>query len=110
MTRTSFMVKRLTRFVLLGVFLFLTGIISAAAQETPSLKEVIEKETVNQGIVDETLDRLSRDPLNRTSPRSTIVSLAKLMKEGKYEDAVEYLDMRYLPETIKPEDGPRLVR
>ncbi len=110
MNRTRFMGIRLIRIALLAVFLFHVGIISAAAQDAPSLKEAVEKEEAAKGIIQESLVRVSRDPLNRTTPRSTIISVAKLMKEGNYEDSVEYFDMRYLPETINPEDGPLLSR
>ncbi len=103
-------VKILTRVALLGILLSLTGIVSAVAQDSPSIKEVVEKEMATQKIMDETLDRLSSDPLNRTTPRSTITGIAKLLQVGDYEKAVKYFDMRYLPESIKPEDFPRIVR
>ena len=109
MKRNRFMAKRLTPFILLLVILLLTETLSSA-QDSPSLKEIVEEDTTAQKIIDESLDRMSTDPLNRTTPRSMIIGIAQLMKQGKYEDAVEYLDMRYLPESIKSEDGPRLVK
>jgi len=110
MSRYGSVVKWLLIFTLLGVSPAFTGIVSSIAQEAPSIKEVVEKDASTREIMDVRLDRLSRDPLNRTTPRSTIIGITKTMKMGRYEDSVKYLDMRYLPETIKPEDGPRLAR
>lgn len=110
MNKIGYMVRILMSLALPGVFLTLVGIVSAIAQEPLSIKEIVEKETASQEIIQKSIDRLSTDPLNRTTPRSTIIGIAQLMKQGKYEDAVEYLDMRYLPDTTKPEDGPRFVR
>jgi len=110
MNRSGCMVKILTSLALSGVLLTFVGIVSAIAQEPSSIKEIVEKETASQEIIQKSIDRLSSDPLNRTTPRSMIIGISQLMKQGKYEDAFGYLDMRYLPDTIKPEDGPRLVR
>jgi len=110
MGRYSCVVKLLLMFISWGVFLTFTGIVSSVAQEVSSIKEVVESETASREIIDATLDKLSRDPLNRTTPRSALIGIAKRLNEGDYEEAVEFLDMRYLPETIKLEDGPRLMR
>jgi len=110
MSRYSFVVRWFFMFATLWVFLAFTGIVSSVAQEATSIKEVVEAETVSQEIIDATLDKLSRDPLNRTTPRSALIGIRKRIQEGDFEEAVEFLDMRYLPETIKLEDGPRLVR
>jgi len=110
MNRSGCMVKILTSLALSGVLLTFVGIVSAIAQEPSSIKEIVEKETASREIIQKSIDRLSSDPLNRTTPRSMIIGISQLMKQGKYEDAFGYLDMRYLPDTIKPEDGPRLVR
>ena len=110
MCKDNYIVKSLTRFAFLFVFLLLIAAASAVAQESHSIKEVVEQEKVKKEIIDESLDKISSDPLSRTTPRSMLIAVENLLKEGKYEAAVEYLDMRYLPETIKPEDGPDLVR
>ncbi len=83
------MVKRLILLVLLGVILVLPDIISAGAQDSPSLKEVVDKETAAQKLIHENLDRQTRDPLDRITPRSTLMSVAELMKQGNYEEAEE---------------------
>jgi len=110
MDRDNYIVNSITRFVFLCVFLLLTATASAVAQESKSIKDVVEKEKADKEIIDETLDKISSDPLSRTTPRSAFIAVLKLLKEGNYETAAEYLDMRYLPETIKPEDGPDLMR
>jgi MscS family membrane protein len=110
MERRIYILKIRAGFTLLFAFLSLTGIGSTIGQDTPTLKEIVEKETTEQQIMGKKIGKPSRDPLNRTTPRSMLIGITKLLRDGNYEDAVEYFDMRYLPETIKPEDGPRLVR
>lgn len=110
MARSSDIAKNLIICFLLSTLFSFNGAISAVAQESPSIKEVIEEEKIKKEIFDKGQDKISSDPLSRTTPRSTLIAIANLVKEGNYETAAEYLDMRYMPETIKPEDGPELVR
>jgi MscS family membrane protein len=83
-------------------------------QNVPTIKDLAEKQKSD----DETLKKLAEAPVagpydefNRSTPRSSLIALALLVKDKNYEDAVNYLDLRNLPFTVEEDvNGPELVR
>ena len=73
-----------------------------AADEAPTLKELVEKSDVEK--VTEKVDtKITKGPLDeygRTTPRSSVMGLAKALSNYDFETAVNYLDLRNLPFTL----------
>lgn len=82
--------------------------------QAPTIKDLAEKQKSDE----EALKKLAEAPVagpydefNRSTPRSSLIALALLVREKKYEEAVNYFDLRNLPFTLEEEiDGPELVR
>jgi MscS family membrane protein len=80
----------------------------------PTLKDVAEKKDAEE----EVFKKLAEAPVagpydefNRSTPRSSLIGLSLSIKEGNYERAVNYLDLRNLPFSLEEElDGQALVR
>ena len=80
----------------------------------PTLKDLAEKQKADE----EVFKKLSEAPVvgpfdefNRSTPRSSLIALSISIKEGNYERAVNYLDLRNLPFSLGDElDGLDLVR
>lgn len=83
---------------------------------TPSLKDVIEGEGSQSAEPDES-DTASRkvaapvayDRLDRQTPRSSINGFATALEQGNYEQAMEFMDTRYVPADVVAR-GPELAR
>jgi len=88
--------------------------VTKAPSEVPTIKEIAEKEKAQE----EVIKKLSEAPVagpydefNRSTPRSSLLGLALAVKEGDYDRAVNYLDLRNLPFSVEEElDGKELVR
>jgi len=50
------------------------------------------------------------DEFNRGVPRSSLKGYLKAARDGDFERAAKYLDMRYLPDSIDASQGPQLAR
>jgi len=50
------------------------------------------------------------DEFNRGVPRSSLKGYLKAARDGDFERAAKYLDLRYLPDSIDPGQGPQLAR
>ena len=51
-----------------------------------------------------------RDEYNRGNPRSSVEGFIAATRDGKYEKAAQYLDLRNLPIWIDANEGPELAR
>lgn len=102
--------KQLLHLVLLCSALVISLPVSAEEGEAPTVKEVLEQETKEIDAVKEVAEELKRNPDDRSTPRRALLGVAAALDAGDYEKAAEYLDMRYLPDSISPEDGPRLIK
>ena len=83
-----------------------------AADEAPTLKEIVEKSDVEK-IAETTDTKPTKGPLDeygRTTPRSSVMGLANALSKYDFETAVHYLDLRNLPFTLHEEDGTDLAR
>ena len=83
-----------------------------AVDETPTLKEIVDKSDVEK-ITEKTDSKPLKGPLDeygRTTPRSSTMGLASALSAYDFETAVHYLDLRNLPFTLNKESGPDLAR
>lgn len=83
-----------------------------AVDETPTLKEIADKEDIEK-VAEETKKTVTKGPYDeygRTTPRSSVLGLAKALSEKDFETAVHYMDLRNLPFTVDELDGPELAR
>ena len=83
-----------------------------AADEAPTLKQLVEKPDVEK-ITEKVETAPVKGPLDeygRSTPRSSTMGLAKALTARDFEKAVNYMDLRNLPFTIDEADGPELAR
>ena len=80
--------------------------------EPPTLKQIVEKSDVEQiaGTVDTKAAIGPPDEYGRTTPRSSTLGLARALEKMDFETAVQYMDLRNLPFSVKEVDGPVLAR
>jgi MscS family membrane protein len=50
------------------------------------------------------------DEFNRGVPRSSLKGYLKAARDGDFEQASQYLDLRYLPDSMDESQGPQLAR
>ena len=104
------------RYVLVIASVFLTGLLivnSAMAQ--PGLNQAVKKSSKATGVSGEpeTEKRLPAGPpdeFDRGIPRASVQGFFKACRDGDYERAAEYLDLRYLPKGMDESQGPELAR
>ncbi|MCB2225423.1 MAG: mechanosensitive ion channel family protein [Desulfarculaceae bacterium] len=86
--------------------LFLGAAAPCPAEETPTLKEVIQP---SGGKAQATAAKPAPDGQMRPSPRQALIDFALAARAGKYADAAHYLDLSGIPEAERDELGPRLA-
>ena len=97
--------------VLLSLILLMPSMLYAV-DEAPTLKEIADKEDIEK-VAEETKKTVTKGPYDeygRTTPRSSVLGLAKALSEKDFETAVHYMDLRNLPFTVDELDGPELAR
>jgi len=96
-------------FINTGVRIFLLCLILssgvAQAQETD-----VPAETVTVAVPVSVEDKGPEDALGRGTPRGSIIGFLESVEALEFEKAVEYLDMRNLPEDVEDVPGPELAR
>ena len=83
-----------------------------AAEDTPTLKQIVEKGDVEKLEVKTEIAPVKGplDEFGRGTPRSSTLGLAAALSKLDFDTAVQYMDLRNLPFTINEEDGPELAR
>lgn len=83
-----------------------------AADNAPKLKEVVEKQDVESTVdkADTTIPKGPYDEFGRSTPRSSVMRLARALAAYDFNTAVHYMDLRNLPFTVNEADGPELAR
>jgi len=76
----------------------MTALKDTAKEEKPEEKSEIEK------------PKGPRDEYNRGTPRSSVEGFVAATRDGKFEKAAQYLDLRNLPIWIDADEGPILAR
>jgi MscS family membrane protein len=87
------------------------GFVPAHAQE-PDVKDVLQQDQAyeEKRSADEQAAHGPVDEFNRGTPSSSYRGFAKAAREGDYERAAEYLDLRNLPADVTEISGPELAR
>lgn len=82
------------------------------AEDKPKLADVLEQEQAQgEQVPTEKPKQLGpADEFERGTPRSSIKGLIAAAREGDYERAAEYLDVRNLPREMDPELAPEYAR
>jgi MscS family membrane protein len=83
-----------------------------AADDAPTLKQIVEKADVEKAAenIETKPVKGPFDEYGRTTPRSSTMGLAKALSARDFDTAVNYMDLRNLPFTIDEADGPELAR
>lgn len=83
-----------------------------ADDETPTLKEIVEKKEKEKTLEDtkKAPAKGPYDELGRSTPRSSVINLADALANYNFELAVKYMDLRNLPFTVGDADGLDLAR
>ncbi len=102
---------------LLFTLLLLSGAAYCAEAETPTFKDLVDKNDTQEEVIKALAEEPSSGPydeFNRSTPRSSLLALSKAIKAKDFKRAVNYLDLRNLPfamnEKAKALNGPDLVR
>ena len=82
--------------------------------EALTIKDLAEKKKTEEEVFKKLADAPVAGPydeFNRSTPRSSLISFAVSVKEGNFERATNYLDLRNLPFSLKQDlDGEELAR
>ena len=83
-----------------------------AADDAPTLKQIVEKTDVEKAAenIETKPVKGPLDEYGRTTPRSSTMGLARALSARDFDTAVNYMDLRNLPFTIDEADGPELAR
>jgi MscS family membrane protein len=97
--------------IVMSTIVLLLGFEPAHAQE-PKVKDVLQQEEAqeNEKAAAEQAPQGPVDEFNRGTPRSSFLGLAEAAREGDFERAAEYLDLRNLPDGVLETGGPELAR
>lgn len=85
--------------------------VNAYAEEEigkPTLKEVLDA-TDRTAKAEKEISEVSKDPLGRDTPLSTFHSFSKVLNERDFSRAVDYMDMRNLPASLR-DKGEEIAR
>ncbi|WP_144212502.1 mechanosensitive ion channel family protein [Shewanella donghaensis] len=94
-----------TVFLLLSIVGVSNTVIAA---DDINLKKVAEAEKRSEAIAEAQGGlMLSRDG---ETPLSALIAIGRSIEESDWETATEFIDLRYLPKDINPEDGAELLR
>lgn len=105
--------RTLLRFVLATGLL--AGVCSAAPAQDDhdsdtNIREMIEAEHRAEQIAEEKADEEPGSLESMDTPLETLLGLREALRTGDYQRAGQYLDTRYLPETLSDYDPAMLVR
>jgi len=102
--------RELYRVGLAGVLAGLLSTPLLAQNEEVTAKEMVERDEAEIEAIKEVAGNLMRGVADRSTPRRAVLGITVALDAGEFALAAEHLDMRYLPDDIRPEDGPKLVR
>jgi MscS family membrane protein len=107
------MLNHLTRLrSMLIALLIIFPITLNADDDAPTVKDVVEKKESKTAAspIENQPDKGPYDEYGRSTPRSSVMHLARALSAYEFDTAVHYLDLRNLPFTVSEEDGPDLAR
>jgi MscS family membrane protein len=97
-------------FPLLASFIFVTHLPSLAQSSPLDKSSSKEGEGAEQQVSEKIKLLGPADEFNRGVPRSSLKGYLKAARDGDFERAAKYLDLRYLPDSIDASQGPQLAR
>lgn len=94
--------------------IFLATLCLSATQQAYSdtettFKQAVETQQRSQALLDKS-DSGKQKIRPGSTPLSTLLTMTELVKQGKYDEAAKYLDMRYLPARVKRIGAKELLR
>jgi MscS family membrane protein len=102
------------RFIAFTVLMVIGGLftIQSAMAQHPAVKALTDtaKEEKTAEKPEKAKPKGPRDEHNRGTPRSSVEGFVAATRNGKYEKAAQYLDLRNLPIWIDANEGPELAR
>ena len=102
------------RFIAFTVLMVMGGLftIQSAMAQHPAVKALTDtaKEQKPEEKSEKERPKGPRDEHNRGTPRSSVEGFIAATRDGKYEKAAQYLDLRNLPIWIDADEGPELAR
>jgi len=96
-----------------GLSVLLAGLLCSpllAANEDVTAKEMVERDQAEIAAIKEAVGGLSGVAADRSTPRRAILGITATLHTNEFALAAQGLDMRYLPDDILPEDGPKLIK
>jgi MscS family membrane protein len=99
--------------VRLGFVGLLAGLLCSpllAANKDVTAKEMFERDQAEIAAIKETTGDLPGVAADRSTPRRAILGITAALHANEFALAAQGLDMRYLPDDILPEDGPKLIK
>ena len=96
---------------LLAILLILPATL-LSAEDAPTVKDLVETKDAVKVVkeIDATPAKGPHDEYGRSTPRSSVLHLAKALIDKDFEAAVNYMDLRNLPFTVNEEVGAELAR
>lgn len=104
------------RSLLFVIILFAAGFIIADNAMSQAVVQQLAKGSENEGAAKEKEPSSQKTPLgpldefDRGIPRTSIKGFLDATRDGDFEKAAEYLDLRYLPGWLDASEGPELAR
>lgn len=108
--------KNILKCLLLCLFILYPTVSPAEEVDTPTIKELAEKQEKEEKVLKKLSDAPKKqtlyDKYDRVTPRSSLLGLVMAIREKDYEKAAHYLDLRNLPfgDAKKQVDGAELAR
>ena len=97
-------------FLLIGTYTFATYSPAMAQSSPANQSDAKEAEDAKQPEPKKVKPLGPADEFNRGVPRSSLKGYLKAARDGDYERASQYLDLRHLPDWVDATEGPRLAR
>ncbi|WP_394493301.1 mechanosensitive ion channel family protein [Shewanella sp. ENK2] len=95
-------------FSILFVLSIQCSVFSVTAADDINLKKVAEAEKRSEAITEAQGGLImARDG---ETPLTALIAIGQAIEENDWQAAAEFVDLRYLPKGINPEDGPELLR
>jgi MscS family membrane protein len=97
-------------FLIIAAYVFATHSPAMAQSGPADLSNSIEEKDAKQPEPKKVKPLGPADELNRGVPRSSLKGYLKAARDGDFERAAKYLDLRYLPGRMDKSQGPQLAR
>ncbi len=97
-------------FLLIASYVFVTHLPAMAQSSQADQSNSKEDKSAEQSEPKKVKPLGPADEFNRGVPRSSLKGYLKAARDGDFERASQYLDLRYLPDSMDESQGPQLAR